>query len=125
MDITNNFNDLKGWINYCLSYEDGSEGIEQFEFTDFWSFRHLLSKHFLDKLKNDYDYDDIVLKEVHFQDLNNKFHLHMTDGYMNACCHNEINSELIDKNYKKKLTLIKDQAEKTKSVLEQIIADTN
>ena len=120
MDIVKDFSNLKGWITYTLCYDDGSSSIEQFTFEDFYNFRYYLGEFFKKKLKKEYNYDDIVLEEIHIQDKENKFNIHMNDTIFTARCYNEINSELIDKNYIKKLNNIKENIDKAKTYLDSI-----
>lgn len=118
MDIIKNFDNIIGWIDYKLTYEDGSNNIEQFKFKDFWKFRYYLGEHFKQDLKNDYDYDDILLIAIHIQDKDNNFHIHMNEDALTACCHNEIDSKLIDENYIKQLEAIKNDINTAKNILD-------
>jgi hypothetical protein len=120
MDIVKDFNNLEGWINYRLSYSDGSSGIEQFSFKNLSNFKYYLGELFKKGLKEEYDYEDITLIGIHIQDEDNKFHVHMSEDMFIACCHNEIDSNLIDKNYTKKLSVINKRIEEAKGILDSI-----
>lgn len=122
MDIIKDFKQLRGWFSYQLSYSDGSEGgVEQYGFKDFWQFRYHTSETFLKRLKEEYDYEDITLVEVHIQSEDNNFHVHMADGVFQGCCHNEVDSDLIDKNYIRQMDTIKNKVKRANDILESII----
>jgi hypothetical protein len=120
MDIIKDFNNLKGWITYNLLYDDRSESIEQFEFENLRDLEHILSERFKKNLKSESNYDDIELIEIHIQDEDNKFHVHMDENNLTGCCHNEIGSDLIDKNYIRQLDKIKNDIERAKNILNNI-----
>ena len=121
MDIVKDFNKMEGWFSYQLSYSDRSEGIEQFVFRDFWQFRYHTSETFFKQLKKEYDYDDILLVEVHIQSEDNKFHVYMANGVFQGCCHNEIGDDLIDKNYIKQIDIMKNKVKNATNMLNTIM----
>lgn len=120
MNIIKSFDDLKGWINYRLNYSDGSNGIEQFSFKDFWGLRYHLGEKFLKELKEEYEYDDITLVEIHIQDKDNKFHVHIDEDTFEGCCHNEIDDALIEKNFTKQMANIKETVKRAKDLLDAV-----
>jgi len=77
MDIVKDFNELRGWFCYNLSYSDGSDGIEQFWFKDFYEFRYYSNKYFFKKLKEEYEHQ--------IRDVNSIFPFNLLQDIMEDC----------------------------------------
>lgn len=104
MKVNTNITGLIGCVTYRLNYSDGSDGDDNFEFEDFFGLRYLLfSKQFFEKLKEEYDYDDITLTGIHIKDEDGKCRINLVEDSMTCDCINDIKEEDFDKQYDKHL----------------------
>jgi len=120
MDIVKDYNELRGWFTYKSFYDDGSDSEEQFTFKDFYEFRYYSDKIFLSRLKIDNECKDITLTEVHIQSNDNKFHVHINEDVFQGCCHDEIDNDLIDRNYIKQMDNMKRTVKRASDILDSI-----
>lgn len=108
MKVKTNITGLKGLVAYRFDYGDGSSTDDSFEFKDFFALRYLLfSKPFFEELKEEYGYDNIILKGIYLTDKDGRCVINLVEDNMTCDCINDVSEEQFNTQYDKHLAEIK------------------